>query len=112
MRMKIAVFVCLLTSLPLFCIAQEQESQVLRLEIGNDNLKDKRMTVSADKIYSSEKGKAVPFSQMIEAMRSSRFVYVGETHNSLPMHDIQLRVIQALHGQDKNLSIVRQHCHV
>jgi len=38
-------------------------------------------------------------------MKESEFIYVGETHNSLPMHDIQSKIIQALYEQDRNLSI-------
>jgi uncharacterized iron-regulated protein len=42
---------------------------------------------------------------MIKEMKKSEFIYVGETHNSLPMHDIQSKIIQALYEQDRNLSI-------
>jgi len=83
----------------------EDEGQVLRLNLGDKNLKDKTMTISADKIFSTQKGKPVSFPEMIREMEKSRFVYVGETHNSLPIHDIQLKVIRALHTIDKNLSV-------
>lgn len=63
------------------------------------------MEIFPDQICSQREGKPVPFLKMIKDMKGSRFVYVGETHNSLPMHDIQLKIIQALYEQDNNLSI-------
>ena len=82
-----------------------EEDKTLRLHIGNKNLKDKVMAVSPGKIYSAEKGEAVSFASMIQDMDKSRLVYVGETHNSLPMHQIQDRIIQALYEQDRNISV-------
>jgi len=84
---------------------KEKEDKSLLLQIGDERLKDKVMEVYPEKIYSTREGKAIPFSKMIKEMRGSRFVYVGETHNSLPMHDIQLKIIQGLFNQDRNLSI-------
>jgi uncharacterized iron-regulated protein len=85
--------------------SSEEEDKTLLLQIGNDRLKDKTMDISAGKIYSLDEGKPIPFSKMIEEMRKSRFVYVGETHNSLPMHEIQLKIIRALYEQDRDLSV-------
>jgi uncharacterized iron-regulated protein len=85
--------------------AQEKEDKTLLLRIGDKRLKDKTIDVSPGMIYSTAEGRPIPFSKMIKEMKSSRFVYVGETHNSLPMHDLQLQIIQALHEQDRNLSI-------
>ena len=85
--------------------SQEEGDKVLLLSIGNKNLREKVMTISPDKVFSAKEGKAVSFIKMITEMKDSRFVYIGESHNSMPMHDIQLKVIQALHEQDKNLSI-------
>ncbi|MFC2160801.1 ChaN family lipoprotein [Acidobacteriota bacterium] len=97
-----------LTILAFFCMnaySQEEEDKVLLLNIGNKNLKERVMSISPDNVYSARDGKAVSFSKMITEMKDSRFVYIGESHNSMPMHDIQLEVIRALHQQDKNLSI-------
>jgi len=85
--------------------SQEEGDKVLLLNIGNKNLREKVMTISPDNVFSAKEGKAVSFTKMITEMKDSRFIYVGESHNSMPMHDIQLEVIQALHEQDKNLSI-------
>jgi aminopeptidase N len=83
----------------------EEEDKILLLQIGNDRLKDKTMDISAGKIYSLHEGKPILFSKMIRDMRETRFVYVGETHNSLPMHEIQLKIIQALYEQGRELSV-------
>jgi len=83
----------------------EKEDEILTLKIGNKRLKDKIMDVSTGKIYSAQEGRPIPFLKMIKEMKESDFVYIGETHNSLPMHDIQKKIIQALYEQDRNLSI-------
>jgi len=84
---------------------QEEEDKILLLKIGDKKLKDKTMEVSAGKVYSARAGSQIPFQKMIKEMKESEFIYVGETHNSLPMHDIQSKIIQALYEQDRNLSI-------
>lgn len=45
------------------------------------------------------------FYQLIEALAEKRVIYVGETHNSLADHLLQLRIIQALHKQKPSLAI-------
>jgi len=83
----------------------EEEDKILLLKIGNERLKNKTVDISADKIYSLREGKPIPFSKMIKEMRDTHFVYVGETHNSLPMHEIQSKIIQTLYEQDRELSV-------
>jgi uncharacterized iron-regulated protein len=85
--------------------ANEEKDRYLRLNIGNPELKDKTLSVSPDRLYSLSDGLELEFSRMIENMMSSRFIYVGESHSSLPMHDIQLKIIQALYEKDERLSI-------
>lgn len=97
---------------------QEKEDKSLLLKIGDPKYKDKIIEISIksnysvkigdipwSSIYSIEKDRAIPFSEMIKEMRESRLIYIGESHNSLPMHDIQFRIIQALYKQDRNISI-------
>ncbi len=89
----------------IFTAFADEEERILRLKIGRDDLKDKVIEVSADTIYSAERGIPIPFAEMIQEMAASRFIYVGETHNSLPMHQIQAKIIRALYEQDRNLSV-------
>ncbi len=42
---------------------------------------------------------------MIEELSGDRFVYVGESHDSLAMHDIQLQVVQALHAKSPDIAV-------
>jgi aminopeptidase N len=84
---------------------QEEEDKILLLKIGDKKLKDKTMDVSAGKIYSAREGSQITFQKMIKEMKESEFIYIGETHNSLPMHEIQSKIIQALYEKDRNLSI-------
>jgi uncharacterized iron-regulated protein len=83
----------------------DKPDPTLVLRIGNPKLKDKTMDVGLGTIMAADAGTAVGFDQMIRDMRTSRFVHVGETHNSLPMHEIQYQVIRALYAQDRNLAI-------
>ncbi|MBD3414841.1 MAG: PDZ domain-containing protein [Candidatus Aminicenantes bacterium] len=103
LKKTFAVFVAL-TICTGVLIAQ-QTDQTLRLEIGNPLYKNKTMMIESGKIYSARKGKAVTFDEMIEEMANARFVYVGETHNSLPMHDTQFQIAEALYMQDRNFSM-------
>lgn len=103
-------FLCLLTlgiglwSLP-GAFGQDAADESLRLKIGDPRFKDRVLTVGPGELFSMVTGQTIPFSQMIQDMKGSPLVYVGETHNSLPMHDLQLRIIQALYEQDRNLAI-------
>jgi beta-lactamase class A len=105
LRNKVVPF--LLAGLILFALPfqGEEEDKTLRLAIGDTQLKDKTLEVTAGKIYSARSGKTLPFPKMIQDMATSRFVYVGESHDNMTMHDIQLRVIQALSEKDKNMVI-------
>ena len=105
MRLKRISIVLIVVFFTLTAFSQEEGDKVLLLKIGNKKLREKVMTISPDIVFSGKEGKAVSFTKMITEMKDSRFVYVGESHNSMPMHDIQLQVIQALHKQDNNLSI-------
>jgi uncharacterized iron-regulated protein len=102
-RMKVYVVSILFLAFGLSFAAEEDKT--LLLQIGDKTLKNKVMTISAGKIFSAEKGGSIPFALMIQEMAKSRLVYVGETHNSLSMHQIQSRIIQALYEQDRNLSV-------
>jgi uncharacterized iron-regulated protein len=85
--------------------SDEDQDRYLRLNIGTPELKDKILSVSPDRLYDMSSGQTIEFPQMIDHMMSSRFIYIGETHNSLPMHDIQLKIIQALYEKDKRIAI-------
>jgi uncharacterized iron-regulated protein len=99
------VFVSLFAIFSATAIAVGEKDRYLRLNIGNPELKDKSLSVLPGRLYSLSDGLELEFSQMIENMMSSRFIYLGESHNSLPMHEIQLKIIQALYEKDERLAI-------
>lgn len=104
----ILLFAAALIFLPSVVTSQEKklgEDKTLRLAIGDAKLKNKVIRVTSEGIVSARTGKPLPFDQMIKDMKASRFVYVGESHDNMAMHDIQLKVIQGLFGQDPKIAI-------
>ncbi len=105
MSIKKITIIALLLGTFSFLWGHDEEDKTLLLKIGDKRLKDKTMEVSAGKIFSARTGNQIPFQKMIMEIKGSKFIYVGETHNSLPMHDIQSKIIKALYEQDRNLSV-------
>jgi uncharacterized iron-regulated protein len=102
-RIHIVLTISLLFSASLGRGADERE--IFQLQIGDETLRTKTMAVYPGKIYASNTGKSISFDQMIQGMDQSRLVYVGETHNSLPMHRIQAKIIERLYDQDRDLTV-------
>jgi uncharacterized iron-regulated protein len=101
---RMAVLTAVATLLPLAAAGQEAAGdRSLSLKIGDPRFKDKTIVVGAGEIVSAETGAALPFAKMVQEMKGSRLVYIGETHNSLAMHDMQARLLAALWEQDRNL---------
>jgi uncharacterized iron-regulated protein len=105
-RWVILWFVAILFGSAVLAPAQDAAGdKTLTLKIGDPRFKDKTLDVAVDGLFSAESGKALPFAKMIQEMKTSRIVYVGETHNSLPIHDLQARIVEALYEQDRSLCI-------
>jgi uncharacterized iron-regulated protein len=85
--------------------SQDEPGKSLTLKIGDPRFKNQTVEVTAGSILSAETGKAVAFEQMIKEMRPVPFVHIGETHDSLPIHELQARIIRALYEQDRNLAV-------
>lgn len=85
--------------------AQEPPDKILTLKLGDPRFKDKTVELKPGEIFSAETGKPIPFEQMIREMKPVPFVHIGETHNSLPMHELQARIIEALYRQDRRLAV-------
>ena len=45
------------------------------------------------------------FDEIINSLLTKKVIYIGETHNSLPDHLLQLRIIEALYQKDPRLAI-------
>lgn len=85
--------------------ATDKPDLTMTLKIGNPKLKDKTMEVGPGAVLSGETGAAIDFERMIRDMMTSRIVHVGETHDSMPMHELQFQVIRALYARDKHLAV-------
>lgn len=77
----------------------------LTLRIGDPQLKDKTMDLGVGALLAGRTGRPVGFDRMIDEMMSARIVHVGETHNSMPMHEIQFQVLRALYAKDRHLVV-------
>jgi uncharacterized iron-regulated protein len=77
----------------------------LTLKIGDPALKDRVMDLGPGAILAARTGRPIGFERMIDEMRTARIVHVGETHNSMPMHEIEFQVIRALYERDPRLAI-------
>ncbi len=111
---KAAAVILFALSLGLGALAQEEAATppgdeksdpTLALKIGDPKLKNKTMEAATGLILSANKGAPTTFEDMIRTMDSSRFIYVGETHTSMPMHEIQFEVLRALYARDRNLAV-------
>ncbi|MBE0711505.1 MAG: ChaN family lipoprotein, partial [Candidatus Aminicenantes bacterium] len=85
--------------------ATDKPDLTMTLKIGNPKLKDKTMEVGPGAVLSGETGAAIDFERMIRDMMTSRIVHVGESHDSMPMHELQFQVIRALYARDKHLAV-------
>ena len=85
--------------------ALDNEEDILLLKIGNSSLKEKQISVYPNTLYSMQKGRPLTFADMIDEMKTSKFVYIGESHNDLAMHDFQTRVIQAFVKSGRDVAI-------
>jgi len=107
-RRAVLLILVALVLLPSIGVCQEKaegEDRTLRLPIGDPKLKSKVVDVTAGEIVSARAGKPLPFAKMIREMKDSRFIYVGESHDTMMMHDIQFKVIQALFEHDPAIAI-------
>ena len=83
----------------------DKPDPTLTLKIGDPALKDKVMEIGAGDVLSGRTGRPIGFDRTIDEMMAARIVHVGETHNSMPMHEIEYQVIRAIYARDKHLAI-------
>ena len=85
--------------------AQPAEDKSLTLPLGPKPYRGKFLLIEPGKLYSASKGQPIEFGRMMKEMKKARFIYLGETHDNLDMHEMQFRVIETLYRQDPNLAI-------
>jgi len=106
MRKVEILYVWLLLALASFASApQEKEDKSLTLHIGIVSYRNQVVEVLPGMIVSEAKGKAVDFARMAKEMKDVPFIFIGENHDSLPMHEVQLKTIETVYAQDNRISI-------
>lgn len=83
----------------------QEPDPTLLLPLGSPETRGKTVTIEPGALVSARTGGVVSFKDAVLEMLDARLIYVGETHDSLPMHRIQARIIQALAEQDRNLAV-------
>ncbi|MGD8961102.1 MAG: ChaN family lipoprotein [Desulfobacterales bacterium] len=58
-----------------------------------------------DTIVSAESGKEVTFAEMMKDLNRHQIIFVGEKHNSVSHHSIQLKIIQAAFRNNHDLVV-------
>ncbi len=99
------VFSILIGAASFVLAAQDEPDKSLTLKLGDPRYKEKTIDIAAGSIYAMETGRPIVFEKMIQEMKGVPLVHVGETHNSLPIHELQARVIRALYEQDHHIAV-------
>lgn len=104
---KIGMLIFILMHVFFLYSGQEEidQERILKLEIGDKNLKGKLVSVYPGKIFAARTGKEILFEKMIEDMQRCQFVYIGETHDSMLIHDIQARIIKSLQERNRSIAV-------
>ncbi len=102
---NIIIIFLLVSSVSMVAAQEKSEDPTLVLNIGHPKLKEKTMDIEVGVIHSAASGSPLSFERMIREINEARFIYVGETHNSMPMHEIQFNVIRALYARDRNIAV-------
>lgn len=104
---KIGMLIFILMHVFFLYSGQEEidQERILKLEIGDKSLKGKLVSVYPGKIFAARAGKEIPFEKMIEDMQRCQFVYIGETHDSMLIHDIQARIIKSLQERNRSIAV-------
>ena len=84
---------------------EEGDAGTLRLSLGDPQYKGQFLQIKPDTLFSARTGSPLDYSDMIEELAQARLVYVGESHDSMAMHEIQARIIRSLYEQDPNFTI-------
>jgi uncharacterized iron-regulated protein len=85
--------------------AQDAADKTLTLKIGDPRYKDQTIDVVPGRIYAMETGASIAFEKMIREMKGVPLVHIGETHTSLPIHELQARILRALYDQDHRVAV-------
>lgn len=104
-RWVILVLLLYFSFLSTFLYSQSAEDKVLQLPLGPARYRGQFLEISPGQLFSAGKGRPISFAQMIKELNKARFIYLGETHDDLEMHEMQFKIIEALAAQNQELAI-------
>jgi uncharacterized iron-regulated protein len=67
--------------------------------------------VEPDEIYTIPEGEKISFDQLITRIDSSKVIFVGEAHDQIEHHHIQLRILQGLLAKGKEVVVAMEMFH-
>lgn len=87
------------------CSMAQEDKSSLHLPIGDSARKDKTVDLVLDGIADTATGELIAPEALAERLADTGLVFVGETHTNLDFHNVQLRVIRALHEAGREVLI-------
>jgi uncharacterized iron-regulated protein len=81
------------------------QSRGLDLPVGDPARRDRQVPVVLDAITDTATGTLLSPAELVAALRDTGLVFVGEEHTNQDFHDVQLRVIRALHEAGRPVTI-------
>jgi uncharacterized iron-regulated protein len=104
MRIKIltAALVGLLTLGATLAVAEEKQ---LHQAIGDPERKDREVQIVLDGIVDTRSGELVTPEEMAARLRDARMLLIGESHTDVDFHRVQLRILQALVADGREVLI-------
>jgi len=68
-------------------------------------LKDTSLAFPADTIVNLKNRQTLSFEALIDVLKNTRVIYIGENHNDPSHHQVQLKIIQALFKRHPDLTV-------
>jgi len=61
-----------------------------------------------EELFRLPAGERISFNQLIDSLKTARVIFVGESHDQIEQHQIQLRLLQELSSRGKALAIAME----
>lgn len=100
---KITICLMLLALLPAGRLPAEEEH--LHQAIGDPARRDQEVAIVLDGIVDTRTGELVTPAEMAAGLRDVRLLLIGESHTDMDFHRVQLRVLQALVADGREVLI-------
>jgi len=64
--------------------------------------------IGEEEIFKPPKGDKISFHQLLDELNTTRVIFVGESHDQIEHHQIQLRILQGLLERGKNIVVAME----